>query len=167
MMTKKEEDFKYQPMLGPEFEPGPGWGKKFSSWFKSVIPKRLFPLIAVLFLVLGLYSFLSVVNIPYNDSQLSYQSAEFISILVQPSDGFIKVARRALDQFLVQNETFADKLGPEQKLFIEQYLYDKNRQVSVIVGQEVKILATDLEEAIASALVLPEHTLARWREYLK
>ena len=125
MMTKKEEDFKYQPMLGPEFEPGPGWGKKLSNWFKVVVPKKLFPLIAVLVLILGLYYFFSVVNISSPNNQPSYQSAEFISILAQSSDGFIKIARRALDQFLFQNKAIDNKLKPEHKLFIEQHLYNK------------------------------------------
>lgn len=167
MKTEKlseDSDFK---LLGPEFEPGPGWGKKLSVQMSKFISHRVFPFIAIFILIVGLYSFYPLLSQTSNNGQSEYQRAEFISVIVQPSDGFIKVARRALEQFLSQNSIFADKLSAEHKLFIEQFLYNKDRRVSVVAGQEVKISVNDIEEGIASALVLSEHSLKKWRGYLK
>jgi len=158
-------------MPTPIFEAVPGWGGKTKKWLKKNLYDKIFPMIAVLVLLVGIAKYFSRPNSDeefVNDSpvQLGDQSkAQIMFVVIQSGEGIVATSRRAVDEYL---KSFLEiELAPEQKLYIDNFFTAKFSGIDWKTGTEIEFLEDDMRQAIDEALALPESKLKKFRTYLK
>lgn len=162
-MTEKQN-----AVPGPVFEAGPGWGERLGRWIKENWTTKLFPTIAVVILLAGIakvYSQPSEKKLARKEEVFAPDSPAEVYATINKGDGIITISRRALTEYL---KAFPDiQLKPEERLHIENLFQTKFRGTALIVGQEIKFLKADLEQAVNEALKLTDGQRQKLRAYLK
>lgn len=156
---------------GPVFEFGPGWGAKTKKWCKKYLlagncalcrNTRYILIAGVIILIAGWPQFKKMSNRQPQDS-LTGQIK--IAEIVQNGDSKIKLARRALSNYLAQ---FPDNtLTKGQKIFIETVLGQEIANNAFRAGANIEIAADDIESAIDKSKLLTPSQLQRWEAAAK
>lgn len=174
---------------GPLFEPGPGWGKKLSNWFKKNIKRNIPPLIIIIILAVLLTIFLTMPKSPNKESatiglqnQQKVQLGQIeknvrvkeveksnglketvIIVKAQKGEGITHLARKALKIYLENN--YDPELTPEHKIYIEDYLKDLHGERFLQLGEELEFPLNDIEKAISLAKDLTPQQLNNLTQY--
>lgn len=146
---------KSQPTLGPVFDKKPGINKKaFLSLF--------IVLVGSVGLVLGVRAILR--NEPSISEKSVAAQSSAISVTVVRGDGLVKLARRALAEYLGQHPD--SSLSGGQKVFIEQRLSSTLKYVPK-VGEQVQVSSENIASAIVQAKSLTPLQLNAWARYAR
>lgn len=156
---------------GPVFEFGPGWNVKTKKWFKKYIlggtctlcrATRYVLLFGIIILLFGGAPWKQSADTPAKDS-LKGQAT--IAEAVQGGDSRIKLARRALSDYLVRFP--GPILSGGQKIYIETTLAQKVVSGALTVGTKIEFLVEDLKLAIEKSKSLTSSQLRRWEAAAK
>lgn len=168
----------HQPALGgPIFEFGPGWGARTKKWFKKYIiasdctlcrNTRYILLAGIVILIIGWPQFKKM---PYRQPQNSLtglaSTAGQIKIaeVVQSGDSKIKLARRALSNYMAQFPELSLTNG--QKVFVETVLGQKIASDIFLAGTNIEIATNNIKSAIDESKLLTPSQLQRWEAAAK
>ena len=157
-----------QILGGPIFDFGPGWGTKTTKWFKKYIfgPKctlcratRYILLFGAMLLVFGGPQLRQFINDKKPDT-LTGQIK--ITEVVRPGDSKIKLARRALADYLYQHPDATLTNG--QKVNVETVLGQKIISKDFRTGNDIEFSADDIKSAIEKSKTLTPYQLQRWED---
>ncbi|MDO8669676.1 MAG: hypothetical protein Q7K65_05275, partial [Candidatus Buchananbacteria bacterium] len=156
---------------GPIFEFGPGWGVKIKKWVKKYLfggdctlcrNTRYILLAGIIILIIGWPQFKSLIN--DKEQQALTISETKITETVQLSDSKIKLARRALADYL---DKFTDtNITNGQKVFIETVL-SQTMTDELKLGTQIDFDFENIKTLIEQSRLLTPSQLQKWEKYAK
>lgn len=156
---------------GPVFEFGPGWGAKTKKWFKKYIVASDCSLCRNTRYILLAGIVVLTISWPYFKKTADQQSQDKltgqikIAEVVRPGDSKIKLARRALSNYLTQ---FPDQnLTNGQRVFIETVLGQGLVNDTFKTGINIEFPADTIKSAIEKSKLLSPSQLKYWESAAK
>jgi len=151
-----------EPINGPVFEAGPGWGKKTKDWLKKYFFKVVLP-VAVAIIIFGVAA-----GQKDNSGGLSIKNEDLLagpvfSQLVARGDSKTLLARRALGEYLASNPEVKLVLG--QKVFLENHLAALIPKIQLSLNQKIEFKTADIEALIDEAKSLTSSQTEKWAGY--
>jgi len=80
--------------------------------------------------------------------------------------GVTHLARMALKDYLERNPDLKQKITPEHKIYIEDYIKDQTGSFPLKIGQEISFDENLIKEAIDSSLKMTENQLKNLHKYV-
>lgn len=165
---------------GPIFEAKPGWGGKLANWLKRNFKKKILPIIIVVLVALISWAFL-IKERAGQEKELfkeeekiekkegvvikEIEGKKIFKLTARKGEGITHLARRALKEYLNENQEAGKDLKAEHKIFIEDYLKDLHGERFLNLGEELEFSADDIGKAIGEAKNLSENELANLSQY--
>ncbi|MDD2753027.1 MAG: hypothetical protein PHT44_00185 [Candidatus Portnoybacteria bacterium] len=96
------------------------------------------------------------------------QAGQDIVAIAAKGNGATHLARQALKEYLKDKPELAQKLKPEHRIFIEDYLQKHlpNKPKTLRIGQQLTFSADDFQAAIDKALALNDNQLKNLNKYV-
>lgn len=103
-----------------------------------------------------------------NPAPQTKQSGQDIVATAAKGNGATHLARQALKEYLKDKPELAQKLRPEQRIFIEDYLQKHlpNRPKTLQVGEQITFSANDFQTAVDKALALNDSQIKNLGQYV-
>lgn len=168
--TNKQQHRQQHPS-GPIFEFGPGWGHKTKKWLKKYIlagdcllcrNTRYILIAGIIILIIGWPQFKKM---SHRQPQDSLTGQIKIAEIVRTGDSKIKLARRALADYLAQ---FPDPaLTNGQKVYIETVLGQEIDSNDFRTGNNIELSTNDIKSVITQSKSLSSSQLQRWEAAAK
>ncbi len=185
----KPEPPQQPPQLpGPVFEPKPGWGGKFSNWWKKNFIKVALPII-IAAVIVAVTIFLRTRQEPEQESKTQVPGAtdqirteeqviveeitteegrveSIYRAAAQKGEGTTHLARKALKEYLKENSSAGEGLRAEHKIYIEDYLKDQHGERFLEIGEELEFSSNDITQAVEMAKSLSENQLSNLSQFV-
>ena len=150
----------------PVFNAEPGWGGMLANAFKQYFYSSILPILVIITVLFSIHT-LSNKYTEYANIQMSISigavSKPTISIVAETGQGISHLAKRALENYLMNNP--APDMDSGRKAYVINYVSNLYRDIPVISGKSVEFQKDDMILAIQKSKELKDYQLEGWAKY--